>query len=119
MKIRPWLKYQSETEKDRSASRSRLRRLSGRRRSASPIRKTAQNASQTPRLLIFLPPNAPGPPRAMRHATCGPVQASVTMPVVSSTRPVAISPAGPDHTFTSQSTYWASYVPWVTRLFFG
>ena len=41
------------------------------------------------------------------------------MPVVSSTRPVAISPAGPDQTFTSQSTYWASYVPWVTRLFFG
>ena len=103
MKIRPWLKYQSETENESSASRSRLRRLSGRRRSASPIRKTAQKPSQTSRLLIFLPPNAPDPPRAIFHATCGPVQASVTAPLASSTRPLAISPALPDHTPTSQS----------------
>ena len=50
--------------------------------------------------LIFFPPNAPDCPRAIAHATCGPVHASVTAPVRSSTRPVAISPAGPDQTFT-------------------
>ncbi len=94
MKIRPWLKYHSETENESSASRSRLRTLSGRRRSASPSRNTAQRLSQSGRLLIFLPPNAPGPPRAIVHATWGPVQASVTTPVKSSTRPLAISPAG-------------------------
>jgi len=52
--------------------------------------------------LIFSPPNAPVYPRAIFHATCGPVHASVTTPVWSSTRPVATSPALPDQTFTVQ-----------------
>jgi hypothetical protein len=39
-------------------------------------------------------------PRAIDHATCGPVQAWSTLPVASSTVPVAISPALPDHTST-------------------
>jgi hypothetical protein len=53
--------------------------------------------------LIFSPPNAPRPPRAIFHATCGPVHASVTAPLASSSLPVAISPASPDHTFTVQT----------------
>ncbi len=59
MKIRPSLKYQSETENESSASRSRLRSESGLRRSASPTRKIAQKTSQTGNELISLPPNAP------------------------------------------------------------
>ena len=50
--------------------------------------------------MIFRPPNAPGDPRAIFHATCGPVHASVTTPWTSSTLPVAISPALPEKTFT-------------------
>ena len=38
----------------------------------------------------------------MRQATWGPVHASVTAPVASSTLPVAISPAAPDQTLTVQ-----------------
>ena len=38
----------------------------------------------------------------MRHATCGPVHASVTAPLASSTRPVATSPARPLKTLTVQ-----------------
>ena len=49
-----------------------------------------------------MPPNAPGPPRAIFHATCGPVHASSTAPVASSTVPVAISPALPEKTLTVQ-----------------
>ena len=55
----PSLKYQSETEKKRSAIRSRFRHESGRRMLPSPTRKTAQNPSQTHVLLITVPPNAP------------------------------------------------------------
>ena len=47
-----------------------------------------------------MPPNAPGRPRAIFHATCGPVHASTTWPSSSATVPVAISPASPDQTFT-------------------
>ena len=57
-----------------------------------------QNPSQTEVLLIFAPPNAPLPPRAIFQATCAPVHASVMRAARSSTRPDAISPAG------SQST---------------
>src|SRR5581483_9963291 len=105
-KMWPWLKYQSETENESSATRSRLRNLNGRRRSARPRRNAAQKPSQTGRLLILFPPKPePPPPRAIVHATCGPVHASVVIPLASSTRPLAISPAFPDHTFTSQSWY--------------
>jgi len=38
----------------------------------------------------------------MWYATCGPVHASVTRPVVSSTTASAICPARPDQTLTSQ-----------------
>src|SRR5439155_23428398 len=92
VKTWPLLKYQSETLNETSASRSRFRSESGRRKSASPIRKEAQNPSQMGRLLISLPPKAPLYPRAIFQATCGPVQASVTTPVASCTRPVATSP---------------------------
>src|SRR5215210_4301851 len=47
VKMSPRLKNQSETENDRSASRSRLRSESGRLQSTRPIRNTAQNPSQT------------------------------------------------------------------------
>ena len=53
-----------------------------------------------PQTTTVVPPNAPGLPRAIPHATCGPVHASVTCAVASSTRPVATSPALPHHTFT-------------------
>ena len=115
----PWLKYQSETENESNASRSRFRRLNGRRRSPRPSRKAAQKPSQTGRLLIFLPPKAPLPPRAIAQATCGPVKASVTIALRSSTRPPAICPALPDQTFASQSRYFESYVACLTRVFFG
>ena len=40
-----------------------------------------------------VPPKAPSLPRAIPHATCGPVHASITRSVTSSTFPLAISPA--------------------------
>jgi hypothetical protein len=58
------------------------------------------------KLLIFRPPKAPGEPRAIFHATCGPVHASTTVPVASSTLPVAISPAAPDQTLTVHVPFW-------------
>src|SRR5207247_5585625 len=96
----PRLKKASETENERSTSRSTLRRENGRRRSPSPTTKSRQNASQTYGFISVFPPNASGLPRAIFHATCGPVQASVTRPVRSSTVTRAISPASPDHAFT-------------------
>jgi hypothetical protein len=42
------------------------------------------------------------PPRAIVHATCGPVHASVTAFVTSSTLPFAISPALVSKTLTLQ-----------------
>jgi hypothetical protein len=42
------------------------------------------------------------PPRAIVHATCGPVHASVTAFVTSSTLPFAISPAFLSKTLTFQ-----------------
>src|SRR2546426_4804075 len=89
----PRLKNQSEAVNESIATRSRLRTLRGRRQSARPIRNAAQKTSQTQGSLIFLPPNAPSYPRAIFHATCGPVHASVTRVVLSSTFPVAITPA--------------------------
>jgi len=47
------------------------------------------------------------PPRAIVQATCGPVHASVTAPVTSSTLPFAISPASLSETLTSQQPAWA------------
>jgi hypothetical protein len=79
------LKKRSEIENESSTSRSRFRSESGRRRSASPSTKIAQNESQSQTLLIVFPPNAPAPPRAIDHATCGPVHASSTSPERSST----------------------------------
>jgi hypothetical protein len=65
--------------------------------------KIAQNVSHSQGSLIFSPPNDPLTPRAMPHATCGPVSASVISPLESSTVPFATSPALPDHTSTVQS----------------
>src|SRR5512146_3499531 len=59
-KMWPWLKNRRETESETSANRSTVRRLSGRRQSTSPSKKSAQNVSQSQGLLIFSPPNAPG-----------------------------------------------------------
>ena len=73
VKMSPRLKYQSETENDSIITRSRFRSEKSLRQSASPIRNAAQKPSQTGYELIFVPPNAPGPPRAIPHATCGPV----------------------------------------------
>src|SRR3954454_2370889 len=115
MKTSPWLKNQSDADREARTSRSRLRTESSRRQSTSPSRNTAQNASQTAGLLIVVPPKAPLEPRAMRQATWGPVHASVTAPVRSSTVPVAISPAAPDQTFTVQRP--ASYVASVVGFF--
>ena len=69
MKISPRLKNHREMENESSASRSRLRTDSGRRRSASPSRNTTQSAIQTTGRLIERPPNAEFEPRAIFHAT--------------------------------------------------
>ena len=115
VKMSPRLKNQSEIENDSSARRSRLRSESGRRRSASPSKKTAQSPSQTSGLLMSFPPNAPGPPRAIFHATCGPVHASETRPVRSSTRPSAICPASPHQTRTCHALRSSSYSACTVR----
>jgi hypothetical protein len=47
VKVSPRLKNQRLTEKDRNATRSRLRSESGRRQSTSPARKKTQKPSQT------------------------------------------------------------------------
>ena len=93
MKTSPWLKNHSDAVGDSSITRSRFRIESGRRKSARPMRKTRQNAPQTHGSLMRVPPKAPLMPRAIPHATCGPVHASSTTPLASSTRPWAISPA--------------------------
>ena len=114
MKTSPWLKNQRDAVGERRKSRSRLRSENGRFQSPSPTRKTRQNAPQTHGLLIAVPPNAPGEPRAIPHATCGPVHASVTSPVASTTVPWAISPALPHQILTVQSLVFRSYVAlWV------
>jgi hypothetical protein len=104
------LKNQSDAVGERRKSRSRLRSESGRLRSASPRRKTAQKAPQIHGSLIAEPPNAPGEPRAIPHATCGPVHASTTAPLESSTVPCAISPAAPHQIFTVHWPVFAEYV---------
>ena len=114
VKMSPRLKNQSDTENESSTTRSRFRIVNGLRKSASPIRKIAQRPSQIGRLLISRPPKAPLEPRAIFQATWGPVQASVTAPVSSSTRPVAISPAEPDQTPMAQSRRSLSKVASVT-----
>ena len=55
-----------------------------------------------------VPPKAPLPPRAIVHATCGPVHASVTAFVTSSTFPLAISPALVSNTLTFQQPPFAA-----------
>src|SRR3954453_7612189 len=115
----PWLKYQSEAVGDSSIRTSRLRTDSGLRKSASPSRKTRQNAPHTHGSLIFAPANAPLYPRPIFHATCGPVQASSTTPLASSTRPSAISPALPDQIFTVQLESVEEYVSSSTSDFLG
>ena len=67
-----------------------------------------QNIPQIHGLLIADPPNAPGDPRAIPHATCGPVNASLTVPVESTTVPWAISPAAPHEIWTVHSPVFAS-----------
>jgi hypothetical protein len=69
-----------------------LRTEARRRKSASPTRKTTQKVIQIQGWLMSRP-NAPSEPRAIRQATCGPVHASVTSPVASSTFALTISPA--------------------------
>jgi len=83
--------------------------------------------------LIFLPPKAPAYPRAIFHATCGPVHASVMRAVPSSTFPVAIRPASTFAFFFHQTLTFqhppcvpaehfddsASYVASVIRPFCG
>ena len=86
-----------------------MRSESGRRRLARPTKKAAQNASQSHIPLIVLPPKAPAPPRAIVHATCGPVHASRTAPVLSSTFPSTICPASPDQAFTIHSSVAGRY----------
>ena len=86
-----------------------MRSESGRRRSARPTKKSAQKVSQSQTPLIVLPPNAPAPPRAIDQATCGPVQASFTSPVRSSTFPSTIWPALPDQAFTTHSSAAGRY----------
>ena len=93
MKTSPWLKNHSDAVGESRKSRSRLRSEKSRRKSTSPTKKTRQKAPQTQGLLIVVPPKAPGEPRAIPQATCGPVHASVTSPVASTTVPWAISPA--------------------------
>ena len=111
----PRLKNQRLTENESSASRSSVRSDSTRRQSISPTKKIRQNASHTGRLLIRAPPNAPGTPRAIFQATCGPVHASVTVAVWSSTLPTATSPAFPDHTPTVHAPVFGSKVAAVIR----
>ena len=66
--------------------------------------------------MIFAPPKAPFPPRAIFHATWGPVHASVTRAARSSMRPDAISPAGSQSTRRFQQP---PCVPKVHRWGFG
>ena len=87
-----------------------MRSENSRRKSPRPTRKTRQNAPQIQGLLIAVPPKAPGEPRAIPQATCGPVHASTTLPSASSTLPSAISPASPHQIFTVHSPDFASYV---------
>jgi hypothetical protein len=97
--------------KERSTSRSRLRTDNGRRKSARPSRNAAQNVSQIHGVLIFRP-NAPLPPRAIDQATCGPVRASVTRALSSSTVALTICPASgrEDQTLTSHTPSSSSKV---------
>src|SRR6476659_824713 len=81
---RPSLKYQRETVKEASASRSRLRSEKIRRQSNSPTTNRSSSGPKIQGSLIFFP-NAPFEPRAIDHATCGPVQADWMAPVLSLT----------------------------------
>ncbi len=105
----PWLKNQSDAVGDSSITRSRLRSESSRRKSARPTKNTRQNTPHTQGVLIFAPPKAPLTPRAIPHATCGPVYAEVTAPLASSTAAWTISPAFPHQIFTVQLCVFVSY----------
>ena len=76
----------------------------GRRKFASPRKKTAVSDHQISPLLI-LRPNDPFAPRAIVQATWGPVHASVTRPVASSTLASTTWPASSrlDQTLTVQT----------------
>ena len=75
----------------------------------------AESPSHTGHDVRSFPPNAPGLPRAIFQATCGPVHASLTAPR-SVTVPVAISPARPDQTWTAHVRALRSNVASVARL---
>jgi len=49
-------------------------------------------------------------PRAIGHATCGPLHASRTRPLRSSTVPSATSPAAPENTLTTQTQIGRAHV---------
>ena len=83
--------------------------MNGRRTSIRPSRNTAESPSHTGHEVRSFPPNAPGLPRAIFQATCGPVHASVTAPR-SVTLPVAISPARPEYTCTDHNRVLRSKV---------
>ena len=94
-------------EEQREAEREQRQQVEGvprqmRRTSTSPRKKTALSGIHTHQAFSTLPPKDPTRPRAMLHATCGPVRACETRPSPSSTVPWAISPARPDHTLTVQ-----------------
>jgi hypothetical protein len=112
------LKNHKEAEKERSISRSRVSHEIGRRKSSSPSRNSAQKPSQIVGALIRLPPNAPSYPRAIFHATCGPVHASVTRPLRSSTRPSAICPASLS-SLTFHQTFTSQHPPCVPAVHFA
>ncbi len=78
------MKYQSETVNEASASRSRLRSDRIRRQSNRPTTNSSSSGPKIHGSLIFRP-NAPFEPRAIDHATCGPVQADWMAPVLSLT----------------------------------
>ena len=90
MWISPRLKNRCETEKASRTSRSRCSRRSGRRGSKNAAKNATISGIQTHGELT-LRPNAPSSPRAICHATCGPVQTSTARPSRSSTIAWAIS----------------------------
>ena len=94
-----------ERERDREAEQDEQVEIPHRQRPAQ-IGETeeedeAEARARRTACRSVLPPNEPSPPRAIFHATCGPVHASVTGRVVSSTTACATCPASPDQTFTS------------------
>ena len=79
-----------ETEKDSRTSRSRCSSRSGRRGSKNGTKKASISGIQT-HGAFTLRPKAPSSPRAICHATWGPVHTSIARPSRSSTITCAIS----------------------------